>query len=128
MVYSPIPSRVDQAGGLGAVLKNNWVNSQLFIGLGVISFSMACQHSAFIVSNSLEDKTPKRWSIVTCRSISTATVMCLVLGVTGYLGFLEDTEGDILNNFDSDSVMANAGRVLLAITMFFTYPMEGMLK
>jgi len=29
-----------------------------------------------------------------------------------------------LNNFDDDSKTANGGRILLAITMFFTYPME----
>ena len=124
MGYSPIESTVSDAGGFGQVLKDNWVNSQVFIGLGIISFSMACQHSAFIVSNSLEDNTTERWATVTFRSITTATILCLLMGVTGYLGFLDDTEGDILVNFDSDSVMANAGRVLLSITMFATYPME----
>ena len=32
--------------------------------------------------------------------------------------------GDVLNNFDPDTLEANAARTLLAITMFFTYPME----
>jgi hypothetical protein len=40
------------------------------------------------------------------------------------LGFLDETQGDILNNFNSDAFEANAGRGLLAVTMFFTYPME----
>ena len=53
--------------------------------------------------------------------------MCLFLGTFGYLGFLDETEGDILNNFvGSTTAFATitAGRVMLALTMFFTYPME----
>jgi sodium-coupled neutral amino acid transporter 11 len=44
------------------------------------------------------------------------------MGIMGYLGFLDETQGDILNNFDPDTVQASAARILLAITMFFTYP------
>jgi len=47
----------------------------------------------------------------------------LVLGVAGYLGFLEETSGDVLNNFGV-GLQPNIARGLLAITMFFTYPME----
>jgi sodium-coupled neutral amino acid transporter 11 len=42
------------------------------------------------------------------------------------LGFLEETQGDVINNFDPDTLQANAARVLLALTMFFTYPMEAL--
>jgi hypothetical protein len=42
----------------------------------------------------------------------------------GYLGFLDDTQCDVLNNFDAGSRAANGARALLAITMLFTYPME----
>ncbi|KAL7559436.1 hypothetical protein ACA910_009996 [Epithemia clementina (nom. ined.)] len=124
IAYSPVKSTVSEAGGFGRVLKENWINRDVFIGLGIISFAMACQHSAFIVSNSLKDHNAERWATVTFRSVSAATFLCLLLGMTGYLGFLDETEGDILVNFDSDSIVANAGRVLLSITMFFTYPME----
>jgi sodium-coupled neutral amino acid transporter 11 len=34
------------------------------------------------------------------------------------------TQGDVLNNFEHDSMQANAARLLLAFTMFLTYPME----
>ena len=111
--FAPMPSSV------GSILKaifTNAVNSRLFIGLGVLSTAMACQHSAFIVSGSLENKTPERWGRVTFRSLSIAWLCCTVMGVTGYLGFEEDTKGDILNNFDDDSKAANGGRVLLAVS------------
>lgn len=116
--YSPIKSSVSAAGGFGQVLKDDWLNPTIFIGLGILSTAMACQHSAFIVSGSLENKTQSRWAVVTFRSLTTATILCAVLGVCGYLGFLDTTEGDILNNFESGALEANAARSLLAITMF----------
>jgi sodium-coupled neutral amino acid transporter 11 len=85
---------------------------------------MTCQHAAFIIGGSLANRTRARWAAVTYRSISISAVSTGVIGVCGYLGYLEDTQGDILNNFDPDSVAANVARGLLAFTMFFTYPME----
>ena len=124
VMFSPIADTVENAGGFGAVLVNDSINTTLFVGLGILSTAMACQHSAFIVSGSLENKTMTRWSTVTGFSITLSAILCLILGICGYLGFLEETEGDVLNNFDKDSLIANVARFLLAVTMFFTYPME----
>lgn len=121
LIFAPVKSSVSDAGGFGRVIKDNWINGHLFIGLGVLSTAMACQHSAFIVSGSLENKTQERWAMVTSRSITVSALLCIVMGIFGYLGFLENTQGDILNSFNSDSVVSNAGRALLAITMFCTY-------
>eukprot|EP00584_Thalassiosira_punctigera_P002351 CAMPEP_0172537278 /NCGR_PEP_ID=MMETSP1067-20121228/8899_1 /TAXON_ID=265564 ORGANISM="Thalassiosira punctigera, Strain Tpunct2005C2" /NCGR_SAMPLE_ID=MMETSP1067 /ASSEMBLY_ACC=CAM_ASM_000444 /LENGTH=646 /DNA_ID=CAMNT_0013322547 /DNA_START=11 /DNA_END=1951 /DNA_ORIENTATION=+ len=122
--FSPIKENVATNGGFKAVIEDDGINSTLFVGLGILSTAMACQHSAFIVANSLANKTRRRWRWVTNQSISLSAVLCLVLGVCGYLGFLGVTQGDVLNNFPLDSIQANAARVLLAFTMFFTYPME----
>jgi len=123
--YSPIRESLQQAGGFGPVLKEHWINGPgFFIGFGVMTTAMTCQHSAFIVSGSLANLTSSRWATVTFRSLTIAGGLCAVLGVTGYLGFLDETQGDILNNFAPDTLEASAARVLLAITMFFTYPME----
>ena len=56
--------------------------------------------------------------------ISTATICVILIGIVEYLGFMEETQGNVLNNFSSASIQANVSRGLLAITMFFTYPME----
>lgn len=122
--FSPVKSSVEKAGGIGEVIKSNVVNGGgFFVGFGVLTIAMTCQHSAFIVAGSLNNLTSRRWATVTCISLSISAISCLVLGVFGYLGFLDQTQGDILNNFNDDP-KANVARVLLAITMFFTYPME----
>lgn len=123
-IFAPVQETVEAAGGFGKVLEEDGVNPTIFIGLGILSTAMACQHSAFIVSGSLENKTMKRWATVTGVSIGISALLCAILGVSGYLGFLDQTQGDVLNNFDHDSFMPKVARFLLAITMFFTYPME----
>lgn len=92
--FSPIKETVAAHGGLGAVLEEDSINSTLFVGLGILSTAMACQHSAFIVANSLADKTSRRWKRVTNQSIALSAVLCLLLGTCGYLGFLETTQGE----------------------------------
>jgi sodium-coupled neutral amino acid transporter 11 len=122
--FSPVQETVKQVGGFGQVLEKDGINPTIFIGLGILSTAMACQHSAFIVSESLRNKTMAKWARVTGFSISISAALCAILGVSGYLGFLDETQGDVLNNFDHDSTVANVARFLLAVTMFFTYPME----
>ena len=122
--FAPIKESVAEAGGFGRILQDNSINSNLFIGLGILSTAMACQHSAFIVSGSLSNKTSQRWGAVTFRSITTSACLCAIMAVCGYLGYLETTKGNILTNFPDDSVESNGARALLAITMIFTYPME----
>lgn len=106
------------------VIKGNWINYGFFIGFGVLTTAMTCQHSAFIVSGSLNRLTSKRWAIVSLISMTVACICCAILGIAGYLGFLNDTQGDVLNNFAYDTLEGTVARVLLAFTMFFTYPME----
>ncbi|OEU09779.1 Aa_trans-domain-containing protein, partial [Fragilariopsis cylindrus CCMP1102] len=124
-IFAPIGDSVQNAGGLGTVLSSSILNpGGFFIGFGVLTVAMCCQHSAFIVASSLDNPNPKRWSIVTSISLTISVICCLVLGVSGYLGFLDETSGDVLNNFGVASRQANIARGLLALTMFFTYPME----
>jgi len=121
---APIGDAVEAAGGFGAVLGSSIIRPKtLFSGLGAISFAFICHHSSFIVANSLENPTKERWAKVTHMSVGAACVMCVFLGVFGYLGFLDETVGDVLNNFDDSNIMT-AARVMLGLTMFFTYPME----
>ena len=94
------------------------------MGLGVLSFAFVCQHSAFIIAGSMERPTIARWSTVTRGALSFCCVLALLCGISGYLGFLEGTRGNVLKNLDDDSWIANAARAMLGITMLFVYPLE----
>lgn len=62
--------------------------------------------------------------MVTVLSLTVAVVLSLTIGVSGFLGFLGDTRGNILNNFPPGSFVVSSARLLLAATMLFTYPIE----
>ena len=70
--------------------------------------------------------------MVTGLALGTCAMLASIMGVTGYLGFMDDTDGDILINMGRASMTSgeafqratNVGRGLLCTTMFFVYPME----
>lgn len=71
----------------------------------------------------LKQRSLKRWAAVA----SLAYVVCGSIYVTaalcGYLLFGGNTEGNILNNFDSDDEAAILARLSLAFVIIFTYPL-----
>eukprot|EP00514_Thraustochytrium_sp_LLF1b_P010596 CAMPEP_0184549042 /NCGR_PEP_ID=MMETSP0199_2-20130426/6564_1 /TAXON_ID=1112570 /ORGANISM="Thraustochytrium sp., Strain LLF1b" /LENGTH=516 /DNA_ID=CAMNT_0026943727 /DNA_START=176 /DNA_END=1726 /DNA_ORIENTATION=- len=96
----------------------------VFTGLGAITFAYVCQHSSFIVFNTLKEPTFKNWQVVNKSSVSAAFVLSIFLAVGGYVTFFDSTQGNLLNNFDCNDISINLARLLLALTMVFTYPME----
>ena len=75
------------------------ISSSLFAGVGTMSFAFVCQHNSFLVFRTLKERTIDNWRKVAQGSITFAVVLSLILGIAGYLSFLEETKGDILNNF-----------------------------
>jgi len=123
-IYSPVSEVISEIGGIGEILRADSINPNIFVGLGIISTAMCCQHASFLIYGSLANNSLFRWKVVSGISVFIATFLSETLGISGYLGFMEETEGDVLNNFPSDSIEANVARGLLALTMILTYPME----
>ncbi len=89
-----------------------------------MSFAFVCHHNCFIVYQSLREKTTDNWKAVTLYSAIIALILALALGLGGYIIFNSSVQGDILNNFTSDSPTVISSKVLLAICMVLTYPVE----
>ena len=130
VIFSPVSTSLENNGGIKHIASNSIINTKtIFIGLGVLSFAFVCQHSAFIVAGSLDRPTKKRWGQATSHALSLCVILEMACGVVGYLAFLGNTEGDILNNFldlpGRDMIRAgNIARGLMCTTMFFVYPMD----
>ncbi len=133
--FSPAAENIEKFGMNQIISNSKFHITSFFRGLGVLCFAFVCQHSAFIIASSLERPTKKRWDVVTGISITICTILAIIMGVSGFIAFLDDTEGDILVNLGkyAEGVnlpnafthqAANIGRGLLCITMFFVYPME----
>lgn len=129
VIFSPVSESLEKNGGLLNIASQSIIKGDtVFIGLGILSFAYVCQHSAFIVAGSLERPTKKRWGMATSRALALCVVLEAACGLSGYLAFLDDTEGDILNNFlesgGREKTAANIARGLLCTTMFFVYPID----
>ncbi|EJK62070.1 hypothetical protein THAOC_17332 [Thalassiosira oceanica] len=133
--HSPSSETLQEKGGLIKVLEESTFRpSTCAIGLGVVSFAFSCQHSSLIIAGSLKDPTKERWGNVTSWALTFCVVLALVQGSFGYLGFTNQTEGNILNNFPTiieatqeelhRARAANIASMLLCGTMFFVYPLE----
>ena len=131
--FSPVGENIEKEGSFSQLISKSHFNPSSFSrGIGVLCFAFVCQHSSFIIASSLERPTKKRWNTVTALAISTCVVLALIMGMLGYLGFLADTDGDILVNFGKYAEVSSANvhrasdiaRALLCMTMFFVYPME----
>ncbi|XP_072179823.1 putative sodium-coupled neutral amino acid transporter 11 [Diadema setosum] len=95
-----------------------------FETIGIIMFAFLCQHNSFLLYESLEQRSEGRWTTVTQVSVFVSSLMCLVIGICGYVTFTGYTQGDLLENYCYNDALVNVARVLFAITIMCTYPLE----
>ena len=105
-----------------------FLRKTVFGGIGTLSFTFVCQHNSFIIFRSLTESTLRSWKRVAFSSISVACLLCLILGIGGYLSFLDNAQGNILNNFGISDHIVTFARLFLAINMMLTYPQEGIVS
>ena len=74
--------------------------------------------------NTLKDATLATWSFTARVSIGVSVVTSAILALAGFFQFRGVTHGNVLNNYSQQDEVVNFSRVLYAITMVLTYPME----
>lgn len=92
--------------------------------IGILAFTYMCHHSLFLIHSSLDKPTHERWGFVVHFSVSFAMLMCLIMGIVGYISFTGNTEGDLLENYCWSDILMNISRFAFAITIMLTYPVE----
>lgn len=122
--YSPVRQTISKNGGLFEVIATDSVKPSFIMGVGIFGDAFACQHAAFVLSGSLNKLTPQRWGFTSAAGIGFTCMLFLSMGVVGFFGFYDETDSDILNNFDSNGIFGRAARLLLAVSMCLTYPVE----
>lgn len=99
---------------------------RFFPALGAICFAFVCHHSSMVVFNSLQPRLANlsTWAFITHASIAAAVCCSVVLAVTGYVTFGTATQANLLNNYSLSDELVNVTRIVFALTMLLTYPME----
>ncbi|KAL3468291.1 transmembrane amino acid transporter protein-domain-containing protein [Aspergillus heterothallicus] len=100
------------------------VNSGFFQAVGVISFAFVCHHNSLLIYGSLKKPTLDRFATVTHYSTAVSLIMCLTMGISGFLFFGSQTQGNVLNNFPSDNILINIARLCFGLNMLTTLPLE----
>ncbi|KAJ1708187.1 amino acid transporter [Aspergillus flavus] len=100
------------------------LNSGFFQAVGVISFAFVCHHNSLLIYGSLKKPTLDRFARVTHYSTGVSLAMCLTMGISGFLFFGSQTQGNVLNNFPSDNIIVNVARFCLGLNMLTTLPLE----
>ncbi|CAG7919342.1 unnamed protein product [Penicillium olsonii] len=95
-------------------------NVGFFQAVGVISFD----HNSLLIYGSLKRPTLDRFTRVTHYSTGVSLVMCLAMGIAGFLSFGSKTQGNVLNNFPSDNIVVNIARFCFGLNMLTTLPLE----
>jgi len=101
-----------------------FINKDIFQCIGVISFAFVCHHNSLLILGSLKKPSMDRFATVTHLSTGWSFVISIAIALSGYLVFTDKTKGNILNNFPQDSLIINIARLLFAINMFLTTPLE----
>ena len=73
--------------------------------------NLVTDHNSLLIYGSLKKPTMDRFAMVTHYSTGISLAMCLVMGITGFLAFGTNTQGNVLNNFPSDNIMINIARL-----------------
>jgi hypothetical protein len=68
-------------------------------------------HNSLLIYGSLKKPTLDRFAAVTHYSTGVSLVMCLAMGIAGFLSFGSKTQGNVLNNFPSDNILVNIARL-----------------
>jgi solute carrier family 38 (sodium-coupled neutral amino acid transporter), member 11 len=100
------------------------INPGFLQAIGVISFAFVCHHNTFLIFSSLKRPTLDSWARVAHWSVGLSLFLSLGMAVSGYLVFGSLTQANILNNFSSGSLAVSLARVMFAMNMFTTYPLE----
>jgi amino acid permease len=67
--------------------------------IGSIVFSLSCSAANFqaFISTKLEHQNMRSWSWITGGAVLLGALMCVMMGIGGYLSFGDDTDGEILS-------------------------------
>ena len=129
MIEAPWYENVVSHGGLAQVMQDYAFRSHVFTTISIFTEVFAWQHGIFQFFNSLRRPTIHRWRFVTTKVNSIISIIYIMVSVPAYLGYLDDTTGDIFLSLPSQgtgSTLTNIARLCFLFICIFTLPLEMM--
>eukprot|EP01083_Nonionella_stella_P022252 61556_1 len=92
--------------------------------LPIYTFGFLCHQNAFSITNELSNSNMNRLNIVNVSSISIVVVVYALISMCSYYSFGDKTLSDALDNYPQDKTIFIVTRLLLAVSMLFTFPVS----
>lgn len=89
----------------------------------IIIFAYTGSMNLFSIANELKDNSMRNLTAVVNRSVAIATFLFLSVALSGYLTFGSKTVGNIMLNYDPDSVWVHIGKFCLGSMVVLTFPL-----
>ena len=122
-IYFDCPEvRQEPTGGF----YENWLEIRpgVLSNLGTFIFTFVSQHTVHLVFSSMKPSLQKieKWKTVSSLSLLAAGTVSLLIGVFVYITFWQNTKSDIFQIYPH-GWMINTAKLLLCVTMVFTFPL-----
>mmetsp|Transcript_19570 Transcript_19570/g.48735 ORF Transcript_19570/g.48735 Transcript_19570/m.48735 type:complete len:544 (+) Transcript_19570:68-1699(+) len=122
-IYFDCPEvRQEPTGGF----YENWLEIRpgVLSNLGTFIFTFVSQHTVHLVFSSMKPSLQKieKWKIVSSLSLLAAGTVSLLIGVFVYITFWQNTKSDIFQIYPH-GWMIDTAKLLLCVTMVFTFPL-----
>eukprot|EP00531_Pseudo-nitzschia_arenysensis_P001956 CAMPEP_0116146140 /NCGR_PEP_ID=MMETSP0329-20121206/17003_1 /TAXON_ID=697910 /ORGANISM="Pseudo-nitzschia arenysensis, Strain B593" /LENGTH=521 /DNA_ID=CAMNT_0003641863 /DNA_START=125 /DNA_END=1687 /DNA_ORIENTATION=+ len=122
-IYFDCPEvRQESTGGF----YENWLEIRpgVLSNLGTFIFTFVSQHTVHLVFSSLKPSLRKidKWKTISSLSLLAAGTVSLLIGVFVYITFWQNTKSDIFQIYPH-GWMIDTAKLLLCVTMVFTFPL-----
>lgn len=90
------------------------------ISVGSIVLSLNCAFANFHAYDGVEDKSKsvKSWTRITGGAVAVGALMLMTMGIAGYLSFRDETDGEILNNFEGQQFDFFKAMIVIHLTLY----------
>ena len=92
--------------------------------LGMVSAAYMCHHNSFLLYDAMENASLNKWKMMTHMAVTTAFLIFVTFGISGYATFASVTQGDLLNNYCWHDDLMNFARVFFTFIVVTVYPIE----
>ncbi|OMJ10118.1 putative sodium-coupled neutral amino acid transporter 11 [Smittium culicis] len=109
---------------LSSVPKFNFFGSNPLPAIGIIAFALMCTQTAYQNYQSIDKSIANGWRKASRFAVIVCVIIYLTFSIIGYLIFGNKVSPNVLNNFPETDNYINFARVLMALSIILTYPMQ----
>ncbi|KAL6944492.1 hypothetical protein ACO0RG_001229 [Hanseniaspora osmophila] len=105
----------------------SWFKINSYSGMmstfSILIFGFTASMNMFSICNELEHNSLKNIDKVIGNSVGVACFLFVVVGTTGYLSFGSDVKGNVILNYNPDSVFTKIGQFSLGSVIILSFPL-----